>query len=114
MRNECDGRMDEERSEAFRDAYDEYKEAREEARDQLVARIELCDQLDEERYYPEIDPEDFCTPEEISANPNPYFMLVTDRVMIYGGETEEGDEEIISIILNEKNNNCSGVEYNHL
>jgi hypothetical protein len=99
----------EERGEAFRDAYDEYKEAREEARDQLVARIELCDQLDEERYYPEIDPEDFCTPEEISANPNPYFMLVTDRVMIYGGETEEGDEEIIEVTVTDNTIEIMGV-----
>ena len=78
---------------------EEYKEAREEARDQLVARLELCDSLEEDRYYPDIDPEDFCTPEEIAANPNPYFMLIPNRVMVYGGETDEGEEEIVEVTV---------------
>lgn len=91
----------EERRDAYMEAYEEYREAREEAGDQLVARLELCGQLDEDRYYPEIDPENFCTPEEIAANPNPYFMLTPGRVMVYGGETEEGEEEVIEVTVTE-------------
>lgn len=87
------------RREAYQDAYDEYREARSEAKDQLVARLELCDQLDEDRYAPDIDPENFCTPDEIAANPNPYFLLTPGRVMIYGGETEDGEEELIEITV---------------
>ncbi|MCZ6671527.1 MAG: hypothetical protein O7C75_01170 [Verrucomicrobia bacterium] len=59
------------RREAYREANYEYRDARSEARDQLVARLELCESLGGSRYYPEIDPENFCTPEEIAANPNP-------------------------------------------
>ena len=98
------------RSEAYREAHDEYKEARSEAIDQLVARLELCGRLDEDRYYPEIDPDNFCTPEEIAANPNPYFMLIPDRVMVYGGETEEGEEELIEVTVTTNTVEIMGVE----
>lgn len=98
-----------ERAAAYQEAYESYWESRAEARDQLIARIDLCDQLDEDSYYPEIEPENFCTPEEIAANPNPYFLLVPGRVMVFGGETEEGEEEIIEVTVTEETKDIEGV-----
>ena len=86
---------DEEREESLEEAMEDYREDRMEAVQQLIARLELCRDLGEDRYYPDIDPENFCTPEEIAANPNPYFMLIPGRVMVYGGEVEEDDGEIV-------------------
>lgn len=97
------------RREAFQEAYDDYVETREESREQLIARLELCDSLDEDRYFPEIDPEDFCTPEEIAADPNPYFLLIPNRVMVYGGETDEGEEEIVEVTVTEDTVEIMGV-----
>jgi len=98
------------RGEAYTEAYEEYLEAREEAGDQLVARLDLCGELEEERYYPEIDPENFCSPEEIAANPNPFFILVPGRVMIYEGLTEEGELEHIEVTVTEETVEILGIE----
>ena len=99
-----------ERQEANEEALEGYREARELARDQLVARLELCAKLDEGNYYPDIDPENFCTPEEIAENPNPYFMLTPGRVMVYGLETEDGEEEIVEVTVTENSVEILGVQ----
>lgn len=100
----------EERSEAYHEAVEDYIESRNLAREQLVARLELCDRLEEERYYPEIDPDNFCTPEEIAANPNPFFMLVPGRTMTYGGVTEDDEEEIIQVTVTSDTVEILGIE----
>ena len=91
----------EERGEAYQEAFAEYREAREEARDQLVARLELCEDLGEERYSPDLDPDNFMSPDDWIGDPakqNPYFLLEPGRVMTYRGESEEDGEVIEEII----------------
>jgi len=80
------------RSECFPDAKDEYKEAKSECRDQLEARKDLCDELGEDPYDPQLDPVDFVTINETNANP--FFPLVDGNQWVYEGETEEGTETI--------------------
>lgn len=69
-------------AECFADAKDEYKEAKAECGDQLEARKDLCDELGEAPYDPEIDPEDFVTA-FTESNKNPYFPLVPGTIWRY-------------------------------
>jgi hypothetical protein len=90
------------RAECFADAKEEYKEAKEECREQLEARKDLCDELGEDPYDPQLDPEDFVEdPTTITAsNANRYFPLVPGYVWVYEGETEEGTETITVTVEN--------------
>ena len=58
---------------------------------QRAARLDLCTDLDEDRYDPQVDPATFVHP---IAAPNPFFPLVPGTTMIYEGETEDGSERI--------------------
>jgi len=78
----------EERDECFEEAKEEYKEAKGECREQLEARKDLCEELGEAPYDPEIDPDDFVTVDD--SNANPYFPLVPGKQWVYEG----GDETI--------------------
>ena len=67
----------EDQTECFAEAKEEYKDAKAECGDQFDARKDLCDELGEAPYDPEIDPDNFVKPEEMEAgNANPYFPLV--------------------------------------
>ena len=82
--------------ECFDEAKDEYKGAKEECKDQLEARKDLCEELGEDAYDPQLVPGDFVEdPATITAgNANPYFPLVPGYQWVYEGETEEGTETI--------------------
>jgi hypothetical protein len=84
----------EERREAVLEAREEFREQVGEVREQYAARVDLCEVLEEGRYAPEIDPDDFLTPEETAADPNPYLPLVPGTTYRYEGETEDGIEGI--------------------
>ncbi|MGD8377010.1 MAG: hypothetical protein PVF68_12795 [Acidobacteriota bacterium] len=87
----------------------EAEEARREdgalCREQHEARLDLCDQLDEYRYAPEIDPADFLSPEQAAADPNPYFPLVPGRTWIY-----ENEEERITVTVTDETREILGIE----
>ncbi len=85
-----------ERNQAILDTVAAFDEAIEECRDQLEARADLCDALDEWKYDPEIDPADFSAPVQ-----NPYFPLVPGMIRTYEGETDEGTETVIVEVTNE-------------
>jgi len=68
----------EERSDCYRDAKAEYKEAKGGCKDQLEARRDICEDLGEARYDPDLDPADF------SANiTNTYFPLNEGKTFTY-------------------------------
>jgi len=56
--------------------------------EQFEARLEACSQVGEAPYDPEIDPDDFLSPEEAARNPNPYFPLVPGTVWKYWDGSE--------------------------
>jgi hypothetical protein len=66
------------------------KEARKLCTEQFEARLELCEDLGEERYDPQIDPAMFVDPAEIGNTiaPNPYYPLVRGAMRIYRGGAE--------------------------
>ncbi|MCC7141022.1 MAG: T9SS type A sorting domain-containing protein [Candidatus Eisenbacteria bacterium] len=51
--------------------------------EQYEARLEVCEDLGEAAYDPEIEAEDFLSPEEAAADPNPYFPLVPGTTWVY-------------------------------
>lgn len=82
---------EDDRRECLQEARAERSEARRHCREQYAARKDVCDLLGEEPYDPEIEPEDFMSPAEAAANPNPYFPLAPGLRWVYegGGETIE-------------------------
>jgi len=90
------------RAECFKDALSERREAVEECNAQRQARLEVCEDVGEAPYDPEIDPDDFVDPTTITdANANLYFPLVPGYHWIYGGETDEGTETITVTVTGE-------------
>ena len=81
---------DDEARECIQEAQTEHQENRELCSEQRNAREDVCDLVGQAPYAPEIDPENFLSPAEIAANPNPYFPLIPGLVRIY----EAGDETI--------------------
>ncbi len=65
------------------------QEANELADDQFEARLELCADLGEAPYDPQIDPSQF-----VSGVTNPFFPLVPGRTLVYQKQTAEGLEEV--------------------
>ena len=90
-------------------AEEELEEAQALAGTVLAARLDLCQALDEDYYSPMIDPADFLTPGQASAEPNPYFPLVLGRVYNYEAITEEGEKEAISFNVTRKTREILGV-----
>ncbi len=97
------------RMEAIAEAHDELDEALELADEQLAARLDVCEALDEDRYDPEIDPRNFLSAEEIAANPNPYWPMIPGTTYIYEGKTEEG-LEVIEVTITDETREILGVE----
>ena len=79
---------EDERAECFEEADEELREALLFCREQEAARDEVCELLGEAAYDPEIDPDDFLSPEETAENPNPYFPLVPGTSWKYESEDE--------------------------
>jgi len=97
----CENMPDEvEREECFGEAEDEYVENRQLCRDQLEARTDLCEELEEDRYVVELDPADFVAdPLMIGAGvtANPYFPLVQGYKWTYISE-EDGETVTVEVM----------------
>jgi len=80
----------------FIDAEANFTDAKSICPGQLTTRLEICEELGEAPYDPQLDPANFEDPENIgtSVAANPYFSLVPGTVWVYEGETEEGTETI--------------------
>ena len=79
------------KADCFETAKEDFEEAKAECQDQLEARKDLCDQLGEAPYNPEIDPANFVKPADINKdNANPYFPLVPGYQWLY--QTSVDDE----------------------
>jgi hypothetical protein len=77
----------------IRDAKAEEKDAKEEARDQRDARLDLCDQVGQGPYNPDIESMTFFDPGDINAkNANPYFPLVPGYKWTYKSRDENGED----------------------
>ncbi len=77
-----------ERTDCLDDAKADWKDARGECRDQKEARLEVCQELGQAAYDPQLDPDDFVDPLTITSDTaNPYFTLVPGTVWNY----EAGD-----------------------
>ena len=83
-----------ERIAAKKQAVDAYKSARELAKQQLRERHELCEELDEDRYSPVINPAEFLSVAETAAGPNPLFPLVPGTTYNFRSVTPEGTETV--------------------
>jgi hypothetical protein len=89
----------EERAECDWDAKADRREALRECKDQREARQDVCKDLGEDRYDPELDPldlEDPAFPPLTSGTANPYFPLVPGNTWIYH-TTQEGEGIIETI-----------------
>ncbi|MFG0330388.1 MAG: hypothetical protein ACF8PN_10875 [Phycisphaerales bacterium] len=80
---------------------EQYEEDVELAEAQYQARLDLCELTGEGRYDPDIDPDNFLSPAEIAANPNPFWPLVPGTVYLYRGETDEGVEHNVVHVTND-------------
>jgi hypothetical protein len=78
------------REECLDEARDESKENRRLCREQYEARRDFCEELDEDRYDPEVDPADYEADFANPSNPNPHYPIATGNVWEYAG----GDETI--------------------
>ena len=99
-----------ERSEAFAEAFEERNDALEEAEGIFAWRRHVCAATGESRYDPEIDPDDFLSPAEIVANPNPYWPMIPGTVFTYEGENDEGEIETIVVEITDETREILGVE----
>jgi hypothetical protein len=97
----CENDPDEgEREACAEEADDEYAENRQLCRDQLEARNDLCEELDEDRYFIELDPADFVAdPLMIGSGvtPNPYFPLIPGNRWVYVSE-EDGETITVEVL----------------
>ncbi len=73
---------------------------------QHAGRLDLCEDLGEAPYAPPIDPANFVDPTEIGASitPNPYFLLVPGRTMVY-----QDGSEIITVEVTDETREILGV-----
>lgn len=92
-RNLADG---ESRREAKMEAREELREALGECKDQKNARLDLCEELEEDIYDPFIDPAQFTLP-----GFNPLFPLVPGTILTYEKVTSEGTENVVVQVLTE-------------
>lgn len=81
-------------------ADDQFLEERRLCREQKQARLDVCDDLGEAPYNPEMDPQDFVDFDAVLAggtfNPNPYFPLISGLTLDY--EVFSGDGTLIEKI----------------
>jgi hypothetical protein len=81
----------------LREAEAAYEDAKAECQDQLDARQELCDELGEGTYNPDIESLNFENPAAIgdSVDPNPYFPLVPGYKWTYKSRDKKDPEEVL-------------------
>ncbi len=97
-RGRCLGLTDEdEASECFDIAREEYDDARQVCKEQRHFRREICDEVGEEVYAPDIDPERF-----VEVIDNHFLPLLPGTTWIYESESEEGLETIEVTVTSEK------------
>ena len=72
------------------DAFFTHKEDRALCKDQRIARKEICRQIGDGPYRPDLNPSNFLKAKDIVANPNPYFPLTPGLIKVF----EAGDETI--------------------
>lgn len=94
----------EEAEECLEEASEAREEERELCGERRAARRDFCELLNEYRYDPEYEPEDFVSPEEAAADPNPYFPLVPGNQWTY-----EDEEEIIVVTVTGETIEIDGV-----
>ena len=76
-------------------AREEKKESRRTCGEQLEARMQVCSDIGPGPYAPDLQPDHFLDPEEITpANANPYWPLIAGNQWVYEGDTEDGVEVI--------------------
>lgn len=100
---------EEERIEMLQEARADYRETVVTSRGSYDVRLNLCRILDECQYVPDIDPENFLSPEETSVSPNLYYPLVIGRKHIYEADTAEGLERI-EVLVTDETREIMGVE----
>ncbi len=66
-----------------------FKEFMDECKAQFDAREEVCEDLGQDPYHPDVNPDDFPFTDGIIPNPNPFFPLIPGTTFVYegGGET---------------------------
>jgi len=92
------------RHECREDARGERDEGAEDCDDQLQARNEVCDDLGQARYDPEINPDDFVSPAQAAADPNPFMPLVPGSEWVY-----QGDGEMVTVTVTGETKEILGV-----
>ena len=96
---------EEERAECLEEAREMRSEDLSLCGEQFEVREEVCDLLGGGPYDPEIDPDDFFSPEEAAENPNPYFPLIPGMRWVY-----EGGDEVIEVTVTEDTREILGVD----
>jgi hypothetical protein len=126
----------ESRLEALSDAKAELADAMMQIEQTFDSRLDLCRELGETRYEPDIEPDEFLSPTQackynrflgsaiaaylaylnltfafshIAKNPNPYFPLTQGRVYFYESRTEDGKLEEIAFNVTRETRKILGV-----
>ncbi|MGH9846052.1 MAG: hypothetical protein ACREEM_45710 [Blastocatellia bacterium] len=87
---------DKERAECLEDAQTARREGADKCGRQRAGRRETCALIGEERYDPDLDPDDFETDFTNPRNPNPYFPLKIGNRWEYRGGTESNLLEVLN------------------
>lgn len=85
-----------ERFECHVDAWKTWAEDKQTCKEQLVARLELCEALGGGYYDPEIDPADF-----VAVVDNPWWSLLPGTTYVYEKDSDEGLERIEFMVTHE-------------
>ena len=90
------------KKECVKEAEDDYKDAKDECKEQYKARLEVCKSLGKAAYDPAIDPGNFVDPGDIgnTVDPNPYFPLVPGYKWTYQ-TVDVNSNEVTEIITDE-------------
>lgn len=101
---------EEELEECIVDVTDEHGEGREECEEVLDARLDLCEELEDEAHHPDFGTEfadNFVDPLEIgsSVEPNPYLPLVPGTRWVYEGS----EEETVTVTVTQKTKLIEGI-----
>ncbi|HBP89942.1 MAG TPA: hypothetical protein DD706_19860 [Nitrospiraceae bacterium] len=88
----------------IREAKADLREARSLCRQQIRARLNICESVGEDPYVPHIDPSRFLSPEAAAAAPNSYFPLIPGLVRIL-----KSGEETITVTVTDDTKEILGV-----
>jgi hypothetical protein len=103
---------EEDREECFQDARADNRDAKEECKDQYWARRDLCEDLGEDRYDPDLEEVSWVSPAAINASTaNPYFPLVRGNMWTYKTRVGGGSPtETITVEVLDETITIQGVE----